>query len=87
MRQALQQHLFDHYTLYGEHAGVRSARKHIGWYVADLPAGEQLRQQVNGIESAAAQMQAVDAYLAGLQQQHARLPAPPPCRKQPLPVA
>jgi tRNA-dihydrouridine synthase B len=26
-------HLQDHYALYGEYTGVRSARKHIGWYV------------------------------------------------------
>ena len=26
-------HLEDHYDLYGEHIGVLSARKHIGWYV------------------------------------------------------
>ena len=31
------EHLHDHYTLYGEHAGVRTARKHIGWAVRALP--------------------------------------------------
>ena len=30
----LLEHLHDHYALYGEFTGVRSARKHIGWYAA-----------------------------------------------------
>jgi tRNA-dihydrouridine synthase len=29
----LLEHLHDHYALYGERTGVRSARKHIGWAV------------------------------------------------------
>jgi tRNA-dihydrouridine synthase B len=38
-------HLDDHYDLYGENTGVRSARKHLGWYVQSLalPAGEAAR--------------------------------------------
>jgi tRNA-dihydrouridine synthase B len=30
-------HLEDHYNLYGEYTGVRSARKHLGWYALGLP--------------------------------------------------
>jgi tRNA-dihydrouridine synthase B len=33
VRRLLLDHLQDHYALYGEFTGVRSARKHIGWYV------------------------------------------------------
>ncbi len=36
-RDWLLEHLVDHYSLYGEHAGVRTARKHLGWAVHDLP--------------------------------------------------
>ena len=36
----LLEHLDDHYRLYGEYAGVRSARKHIGWTVRGLPGGD-----------------------------------------------
>lgn len=41
----LLEHLDDHYDLYGEDTGVRSARKHLGWYVQSLslPAGEAAR--------------------------------------------
>ncbi|RPH58059.1 MAG: tRNA dihydrouridine synthase DusB, partial [Burkholderiales bacterium] len=29
----LRDHLLDHYAFHGERAGVRSARKHVGWYL------------------------------------------------------
>ena len=37
--------------LYGEFAGVRSARKHIGWTVRGLPGGDDFRAAMNEIES------------------------------------
>jgi len=45
VRNWLVDHLHDHYDLYGEHTGVRSARKHLGWYVhaLGLPANEVAR--------------------------------------------
>lgn len=55
----LLEHLDDHYALYGEDAGVRSARKHIGWTVKGLPGGETLRDAVNTSTTAAAQTRAV----------------------------
>jgi tRNA-dihydrouridine synthase B len=33
IREVLRGHLVDHYAFYGEHAGPRIARKHIGWYL------------------------------------------------------
>jgi tRNA-dihydrouridine synthase B len=33
IRCVLREHLVDHYAFHGEHAGVRIARKHIGWYI------------------------------------------------------
>ena len=55
-------HLQDHYELYGEYLGVRSARKHIGWYVRNLPGGEEFRQQMNLIENCGTQVVAVADY-------------------------
>jgi tRNA-dihydrouridine synthase len=46
----LTDHLHDHYALYGEFTGVRSARKHIGWAVRSLPGGESFRAAMNGID-------------------------------------
>ena len=33
-RALIVEHLHDHYAFYGEEAGVRIARKHLGWYTA-----------------------------------------------------
>jgi tRNA-dihydrouridine synthase B len=71
---ALLNHLHDHYALYGEHTGVRSARKHIGWYTEDLPGGEDFRDQLNTIESTAAQFAAVETYFSQLANVYERLP-------------
>ncbi len=38
---------------YGEHAGVRIARKHLGWYSAGLPGAADFRRTVNGAAEAA----------------------------------
>ena len=74
VRTLLLEHLHEHYDLYGERAGVRSARKHIGWYVAGLPGGEAFRQHMNTLEHAAAQHAAVDAYFSQLAQRHPQWP-------------
>jgi tRNA-dihydrouridine synthase B len=59
VRHLMEQHLLAHYAFYGEFMGVRTARKHIGWYVRDLVGGEFFRQQMNKIESCEQQLQAV----------------------------
>jgi len=74
VRRALLEHLHQHYGLYGEYTGVRSARKHIGWYVRSLPGGETFREQMNTLESSDQQMAAMVDYLDGLAQQMDRLP-------------
>ncbi len=72
--EALLKHLNDHYAVYGEYTGVRSARKHIGWYTEGLPGGETFRDKLNTIESTAAQFTAVETYFAQLAGLHERLP-------------
>ena len=61
-RALMSHHLRAHYNFYGEYLGVRTARKHIGWYVQDLVGGEAFRQQMNLLEDCHAQLAAVDAY-------------------------
>lgn len=56
------EHLLAHYEFYGEFLGVRTARKHIGWYVRDLPGGEEFRQRMNFLEDCGQQLAAVDAF-------------------------
>ena len=74
VRRLLLEHLQDHYGLYGQASGVRSARKHIAWCVRDLPGGEAFRQQINTMEDCAAQWQAVADFFDALGAQMDRLP-------------
>ena len=60
------QHLRELHQFYGDYKGVRIARKHIGWYLAPLPGGAEIRQQMNTIEAAALQVAAVDVFFARL---------------------
>ncbi|TDM08606.1 MAG: tRNA dihydrouridine synthase DusB [Ideonella sp. MAG2] len=73
----LTEHLLDHYRLYGEDAGVRSARKHIGWAVKALPGGEAFRQTMNLLDDCERQWQAVHDYFAELAERHPHLPVAP----------
>ncbi|RZI41874.1 tRNA dihydrouridine synthase DusB [Herbaspirillum sp. HC18] len=62
VRKLMSEHLQAHYAFYGEYMGLRTARKHIGWYVRDLAGGEEFRQQMNRLESCEEQLAAVDAF-------------------------
>jgi tRNA-dihydrouridine synthase B len=75
VRRLLLEHLRDHYALYGEFTGVRSARKHIGWYVKHLPGGEAFRSRMNSIEDCEAQSHAVGAFFERLGTIMDRMPA------------
>ncbi len=75
VRDWLVEHLHEHHDLYGERAGVRSARKHIGWYVHGLPGAEAFRARMNRIDAGADQLGAVSGYFDLLAQTHERLPA------------
>ena len=66
VKHLLMDHLQDHYELYGEFTGVRSARKHIGWYVRALPGGEAFRAQMNALVDAETQLSAVSDFFDSL---------------------
>jgi len=70
----LVEHLHEHYTLYGEVTGVRTARKHIGWAVRALPGGEGFRAVMNTLENIDAQVAAVATFFDALADQHTLLP-------------
>lgn len=74
VRRLLLAHLDEHYALYGEYTGVRTARKHIAWYVRSLPGGEAFRDHMNSLEDSASQQRAVAHFLDQLAQRHERLP-------------
>jgi len=76
-RQLLLAHLQDHYAFYGEHIGVRSARKHIIWYTQDLLSAdlsvERFIARMNTLNDCTAQWQAVDEFFQQQAQQHPTL--------------
>lgn len=74
VRRLMLDHLQQHYALYGDYSGVRTARKHIGWYVRDLPGGERFRSEMNAIEDCEAQWRAVADFFDVLAAQMDRIP-------------
>jgi tRNA-dihydrouridine synthase B len=77
VRDWLLEHLDDHYRLYGEFTGTRSARKHIGWALKGLHpsvGGEAFRAEMNQLDSSAAQVERLTQWFNELAQRHERLP-------------
>jgi tRNA-dihydrouridine synthase B len=67
-------HLEHLHAFYGESAGVRIARKHLGWYAKDRPENAAFRQVVNRAETSGEQLRLTRDYFAALQDE-ARLAA------------
>jgi tRNA-dihydrouridine synthase B len=63
VRALLLEHLDDHYAFYGRKAGLRTARKHIGWYTRRLVGGAEFCDRMNAIETIESQRRAVDEFL------------------------
>lgn len=61
-------HLQQLHAFYGDQAGVRIARKHLGWYAKDRPENAAFRQVVNRAETASEQLRLTGDYFATLQQ-------------------
>jgi tRNA-dihydrouridine synthase B len=70
VRDVLLGHLQALHDFYGEEAGVRIARKHLGWYAKDRPENAAFRAVVNAAAGAAQQVQLTrdyfDALVAGV---------------------
>lgn len=60
--KVIRQHLAGLYQLYGEHQGVRFARKHLGWYAQYLPQGVELRKRFNRAQSAEHQSELIQHF-------------------------
>lgn len=73
IHQILLEHLDALYSFYGETTGVRMARKHIAWYTRGLADSASFRQAVNRLETAQAQLQAVNDFFQRLAQRSRRL--------------
>src|SRR5699024_3819800 len=62
VKQHVTAHLHALHKLYGEDAGVRIARKHMGWYTQAFPEGIHFRKQFNTLTNARAQHEALEHY-------------------------
>jgi tRNA-dihydrouridine synthase B len=60
-------HLEHLYAFYGEQAGVRIARKHLGWYAKDRSENAAFRDVVNRAENAHDQLRLTHRYFQALQ--------------------
>lgn len=61
-RDILVGHLEGLYAFYGNHLGVRIARKHVSWYLSDLSRGRPFRTQFNQVEDTARQLALVRSF-------------------------
>ena len=66
VRDILVGHLEHLHQFYGEQAGVRIARKHLGWYARDRPENALFRAVVNRAETAAGQIRLTRDYFDAL---------------------
>ena len=66
-------HLVDHYEFYGEHIGLRTARKHIGWYCKGLRNSHAFRQRMNTADDCKTQLQMVNDYFDEMKSHSDRL--------------
>ncbi len=62
VRAILLGHLRALHEFYGEEAGVRIARKHLGWYAKDRPENAAFRAVVNRAQTAEEQLRLTEAY-------------------------
>lgn len=66
VRDLLLGHIEHLHAFYGEVAGVRIARKHLGWYAKDRPENAAFRHIVNRAQSAAEQLRLTRDYFNAL---------------------
>ena len=61
----MKKHLEQLHRAYGEHRGVRVARKHIGWYLEGRPDAAETRRKLMRAVSPERQFELLEAYFAG----------------------
>ena len=62
-KDILLEHLGELYNFYGEERAVRLARKHVSWYLGDLPGSREFRSVFNALESGKIQVNAIIEFL------------------------
>ena len=62
IHRVLLAHVIELYDFYGEHTGLRIARKHISWYTKGLVGSAHFRHQMNQLDTPQEQHAAVDTF-------------------------
>jgi tRNA-dihydrouridine synthase B len=73
IQEIMNSHLLDHYAFYGEHIGLRTARKHIGWYCKGLRDSHAFRQRMNTADDCKTQLQMVNDFFEEMKSHSDRL--------------
>ncbi|MDX1695261.1 MAG: tRNA dihydrouridine synthase DusB [Ketobacteraceae bacterium] len=66
VKQVMMEHLSSLHSFYGEYLGIRIARKHLGWYVQNLPQGANFRKTFNLLDTASEQLASAQEYFEHL---------------------
>ena len=66
IHRVLVAHMHDLYSFYGEHTGVRIARKHISWYTKGLAGSAAFRHAMNQLQTCGEQLAAVNDFFGEL---------------------
>lgn len=84
VRHLMAEHLSAHYAFYGEYVGVRTARKHLLWYLTPvLGRRHSFLEQLTSIDNTTDQARAVDVFFQEQQHQFDRFE---PINHDPSPV-
>ncbi|AWW46814.1 tRNA dihydrouridine synthase DusB [Polynucleobacter paneuropaeus] len=73
IQNIMNEHLLDHYAFYGEYTGLRTARKHIGWYCKGLRNSHHFRQRMNTADDCKTQLQMVNDFFDEMKSHSDRL--------------
>jgi len=62
----IEKHYTDMLVYYGTKSGVQIARKHLAWYLQDLPGGPDIKPEINRLDDPAAVVERLRGFFAGL---------------------
>ena len=66
LRDIMLGHLDELHRFYGEHTGVRVARKHLTWYCLYLEDADEFRRRVVRVDSAQEQIELTERFFSGM---------------------
>ena len=66
IKETLTAHLHELFRFYGDHLGVRIARKHVAWYAKSQRGAKQFRDRFNRAETQKEQQELIEGFFNGL---------------------